>query len=211
MPHLQTYYEVYQAAGLEVVVIARDTTLTVSKVKPMVAAEGWTFPVLYDTGQKVSNAYHVKYSPVTFVVSNKGEILFQHAGYKPGQEFFLALDAAGHPHISYFDNTNDDLKYASWNGSTWDIQTVDSTGNVGRLTSLALDSAGNPHISYFDDSQTALGYAYWDGTTWIVLTVDNMADMGRSSSLAIDTAGHPLISYYDMSEGYLRLARSVCR
>ena len=86
MPHLQTYYEVYQAAGLEVVVIARDTTLTVSKVKPMVAAEGWTFPVLYDTGQKVSNAYHVKYSPVTFVVSNKGEILFQHAGYKPGQE-----------------------------------------------------------------------------------------------------------------------------
>jgi len=86
MPHLQTYYEVYQAAGLEVVVIARDTTLTVSKVKPMVAAEGWTFPVLYDTGQKVSNAYHVRYSPVTFVVSNKGEILFQHAGYKPGQE-----------------------------------------------------------------------------------------------------------------------------
>jgi len=86
MPHLQTYYEVYQPAGLEVVVIARDTTLTVSKVKPLVAAEGWTFPVLYDTEQKVSQVYHVKYSPVSFVVSNKGEILFQHAGYKPGQE-----------------------------------------------------------------------------------------------------------------------------
>ncbi len=86
MPHLQIYYEVYQPAGLEVVVIARDTTLTVCKVKPMVAAESWTFPVLYDTDQKVSQAYHVKYSPVSFVVSNKGEILFQHAGYKPGQE-----------------------------------------------------------------------------------------------------------------------------
>jgi peroxiredoxin len=86
MPHLQTYYDVYQPAGLEVVVIARDTTLTVSKVKPLVAAEGWTFPVLYDTDQKVSKAYHVKYSPVSYVVSNKGEILFQHAGYKPGQE-----------------------------------------------------------------------------------------------------------------------------
>lgn len=86
MPHLQTYYEVYQPAGLEVVVIARDTTLTVSKVKPLVAAEEWTFPVLYDTEQKVSKAYHVKYSPVSYVVSNKGEILFQHAGYKPGQE-----------------------------------------------------------------------------------------------------------------------------
>src|SRR4030042_5951598 len=49
MPHLQTYYEVYQPAGLEVVVIARDTALTMSKVKPLVTAEGWTFPVLYDT------------------------------------------------------------------------------------------------------------------------------------------------------------------
>ena len=86
MPHLQTYYEVYQPVGLEVVVIARDTTLTVSKVKPLVVAEEWTFPVLYDTDQKVSKAYHVKYSPVSYVVSNRGEILFQHAGYKPGQE-----------------------------------------------------------------------------------------------------------------------------
>ncbi len=86
MPHLQTLYEVYAPAGLEVIVISRDTTLTVSKVKPMVVAEGWTFPVLYDTDLKVSDAYHVRFAPVTFLINKKGEVLFHHSGYKPGHE-----------------------------------------------------------------------------------------------------------------------------
>ncbi|NIV31371.1 MAG: carboxypeptidase regulatory-like domain-containing protein, partial [Anaerolineae bacterium] len=70
----------------------------------------------------------------------------------------LALDGADHPHISYYDPSNDDLKYAHWTGSTWDIQTVDSAGDMGRYTSLALDASGYPHISYFDDSSYNLRY-----------------------------------------------------
>ncbi|MBD3400862.1 MAG: hypothetical protein GF399_11115, partial [Candidatus Coatesbacteria bacterium] len=60
----------------------------------------------------------------------------------------LVLDSSGNPHISYFDSTNYDLKYAAWNGASWVIETVDSTGDVGRYTSLALDSYGSPSISY---------------------------------------------------------------
>jgi len=66
------------------------------------------------------------------------------------EETSIALDVAGSPHISYFDNTNQDLKYAAFDGSAWNIETVDSTGYVGEYPSLALDATGKPHISYRD-------------------------------------------------------------
>jgi hypothetical protein len=64
----------------------------------------------------------------------------------------LKLDSSGHPHISYWDGTNGNLKYASWDDSGWHITTVDSDGNVGSHTSLALDASDRPHISYYDAS-----------------------------------------------------------
>src|SRR3990172_6024806 len=54
-----------------------------------------------------------------------------------GNHTSLALDAQGNPRISYFDATNEDLKYASRAGGTWTIETVDATGFVGPFTSLA--------------------------------------------------------------------------
>ena len=71
----------------------------------------------------------------------------------------LALDSAGNPRISYCDGTNENLKYAAYDGAAWTITTVDSAGGVGYYTSLALDSAGNPHISYYDDTNGDLKYA----------------------------------------------------
>jgi hypothetical protein len=37
----------------------------------------------------------------------------------------LVLDSSGNPHISYHDESNSDLKYAHYNGSSWEIETVD--------------------------------------------------------------------------------------
>lgn len=67
------------------------------------------------------------------------------AGYSDNS---IALDSHGHTHISYYDNSNSDLKYARWTGTSWSKTTVDNAGNVGWLTSLALDSNNNPRISY---------------------------------------------------------------
>ncbi len=47
-----------------------------------------------------------------------------------GHDISLALDSNNNPCISYFDDTNGDLKYAYYNGSTWVKQTVDSDGYV---------------------------------------------------------------------------------
>jgi hypothetical protein len=109
----------------------------------------------------------------------------------------LALDSGDNPHISYYDFMNDDLKYAAWTGSGWNIQTVDSDGFVGRHTSIALDSSDNPHISY--SAENALNYASWNGTAWDIQTVD----LGYLSftSLAFDKKGNPHISYFYVSSG----------
>ncbi len=87
------------------------------------------------------------------------------AGYV-GWHTSIALDSAGNPHISYFDNTNFVLKYAYYNGSSWSIESVDTAERVGYYTSIALDAAGNPHISYWDYTNRDLKYA-WYGTIGI--------------------------------------------
>jgi len=103
----------------------------------------------------------------------------------------IALDKNDHPHISYYDVANGDLKYTYYDGN-WHTETVDSSNDVGKYTSLALDSNNNPHISYFDVSNEQLKYAYYDGSTWHIEIVDNG---GRRSSIALSSNNKPHISY----------------
>lgn len=107
----------------------------------------------------------------------------------------LAVDGSGNPHISYSDETNNDLKYAYEDMTGWHIQTVDSEGNVGWYSSLALDDTGYPHVSYFDGTNSALKYGYEDAAGWHLYTVDSDGYVGRHTSLALDNSGYPHISY----------------
>jgi hypothetical protein len=70
----------------------------------------------------------------------------------------LALDSNGNPHITYMDNTHySDLKYAEWNGTSWDSITIE-TEHFGYGSCLVLDSADNPCISYYDNYEMNLKY-----------------------------------------------------
>jgi hypothetical protein len=62
----------------------------------------------------------------------------------------IAVDAMGRPHLSYYDITNHDLKYARLTGGVWSTEIVDAGGSVGAHADLALDAAGIPHIVYYD-------------------------------------------------------------
>lgn len=120
-----------------------------------------------------------------------------------GVRISLAFDPQGSPGISYYDATNEDLKYAYWNGTAWEIEIVDSEGKVGWPTSLAFDPLGNPAIVYYDYDNYYLKYAHWNGTSWDIDVVDNVGDTGGWGnycyriSLVYDSSGNPAIAYYN--------------
>lgn len=120
----------------------------------------------------------------------------------------IALDTTNKPYITYHDESNGDLRYVRWTGSSWSATTVDSTGDTGEFTSLVLDTNNYPHISYYDRTNGNLRYAKWDGSTWSRVTVDSTGDVGKWTSLALDTNNNPAISYYDGTNGYLKYAKS---
>ena len=83
-----------------------------------------------------------------------------------GQYASLALDGDGYAHISYYDDANDDLRYAYQDAAGWHLETVASEGQVGWYTSLALDASGYPHISYWhgvysQSDEIGLKYAHY--------------------------------------------------
>jgi hypothetical protein len=64
----------------------------------------------------------------------------------------------GQPAISYYDAANGDLKFARYDGTTWQTMTVDDEDDTGQYTSLAIVD-GKPAISYYDVTAGDLKYA----------------------------------------------------
>jgi hypothetical protein len=112
--------------------------------------------------------------------------------------------------IAYYDATKGDLKCAMYaedgEVASWNVDLVDSLGDVGLRPSLEHDPAGNPAISYYDWTNRNLKYAVYRKETWVIETVDEEGDVGQFSSLHHDAEGRPGISYYDRSNGDLKYA-----
>lgn len=121
-----------------------------------------------------------------------------------GKYSSLALDSDNRPHVSYYHETNDELRYAFWNGTGWNVETADSNGSVGSHCSLALDSNDRPHISYFGGLQ--LLYAFHDGSNWQRAVVDSGGRVGGYTSIAMDSFDRPHISYFDWDNEDLKYA-----
>src|SRR3989344_1883742 len=131
-----------------------------------------------------------------------------------GEYTSLALGSDGFARISYYDATNQDLKFARCldeNCATKNVTTVDSSGNVGsEYTSIALGSDGFARISYYDGSNNDLKFvrcANADCTTKNITVIDSSGDMGQFSSLALGSDGFARISYITESGDDLKFAR----
>jgi hypothetical protein len=106
----------------------------------------------------------------------------------------LKFTPGGQPAIAYCDVVNDDLRYAVFNGASWQLTTVDPQGDTGDDPSLAFTPEGQPAIAY-SNSTGELGYAVLAGSTWKTRTVEsNGFSGGFWPSLKFSPGGYPAIA-----------------
>ena len=113
----------------------------------------------------------------------------------------LALDpTTGYPRISYYDMTNNKLKYAEYDEilgvPVWSIKSLTAGGNTN---AIALDNSNLPHIIYSDRNRHVRHT--WKACsicTWQSEDVDLLVETaGTNIALAIDASDNLHIAYYD--------------
>jgi alkyl hydroperoxide reductase subunit AhpC len=87
---LSTFAELYEEwqeeTGMKIYAVSIDDSRTQSKVQPLVNTSEWEYEILLDVNSEFKRAMGVNNPPHTFVVNGKGEIVWQHVGYAPGDE-----------------------------------------------------------------------------------------------------------------------------
>lgn len=88
--HLVRMYERHRERGLVVLTIAMDAPDTVAEVPAWSRRQNITYPVLLDEDSKIASIYNPKKSaPLTVLIDRKGDIVYVHEGYNPGDEATL--------------------------------------------------------------------------------------------------------------------------
>lgn len=84
MPLLENIHQKYKKLGFTVmgVNVEEDN----AKAKNIVKDNKLTFPILFDTENKVSELFQVSAMPSTIIIDRSGNMRYLHKGYKPGDE-----------------------------------------------------------------------------------------------------------------------------
>jgi hypothetical protein len=124
-------------------------------------------------------------------------------GSAVGSYTSLVLDSQGSPWIAYYDAANRDLKLATYDGTRWQKNTIDSEGDLGLYCAMALDADDNPCIVYcvsvgFNDQR--LKFASYDGSEWQIDTIDSGGVTGTWCTIALDSEDNPNLAYVKGSD-----------
>ena len=72
--------------GVKLVAVSIDDSRNMAKVKTYVDGKGWEYDVYLDPNGDFKRALGVNNVPHTFLVDGKGNVVWQHSGYSPGDE-----------------------------------------------------------------------------------------------------------------------------
>ncbi len=87
---LSTIHDEYKdwvaETGVKVIAVSIDDVRNSQKVQPFVNGKGWEYDVFLDENGDLKRAMGVNNVPHTFLLNGKGEIVYQHNSYSPGDE-----------------------------------------------------------------------------------------------------------------------------
>jgi cytochrome c biogenesis protein CcmG/thiol:disulfide interchange protein DsbE len=85
----ELYGEWTEKYNMQLVAITIDDARGLTKVPALVSSKGWEFSVLADYKQELMQSLSFQTIPQTFLLNEKGEIVYAHNGYNPGDELEL--------------------------------------------------------------------------------------------------------------------------
>ena len=87
---LSTINELYddwqKETGVKIIAVSVDDARNSKKVPNLVNGRNWKFDVYIDENADFKRAMNVNNPPHSFLVNSKGEIVWQHNGFSPGDE-----------------------------------------------------------------------------------------------------------------------------
>lgn len=75
--------------GLQLIAVSTDNARNVTKVKPFVDGQAWTFDCLLDVNEDLKRALNAPFIPFTVLLDKNGKIVYTHTGYIEGDEYIL--------------------------------------------------------------------------------------------------------------------------
>jgi len=87
MKEMQKIYDKYKAQGFTYLALNQDNQKSLSKVKPFIESHSYTFPVAFDTDQKIYEGYSGGEDiPYSILIDKNKNIVAVHRGYLSGDE-----------------------------------------------------------------------------------------------------------------------------
>lgn len=88
--NIHDVYEKWQnETGVKIIAISIDDVRSSKKVAPFVKGRNWRYEVYLDENGDFRRAMNVNNPPHSFLLNSKGEIVWEHNGYAPGDEEIL--------------------------------------------------------------------------------------------------------------------------
>ncbi len=82
----ESYSDWQKETGVKIITVSVDDARTMLRVAPFVNGKSWDYESYLDPNGDFKRAMNVNMPPQTFVMNGKGEIVWQHVGFEPGNE-----------------------------------------------------------------------------------------------------------------------------